>query len=157
MTEKCILFLLYRVCSARRTKNFMLIFRLSKHNSFLFLQDLVTGSLFFKKNSPFNKKVLCVELPHRFLFFSNLYTCLSLYPPFSVEYLISFPNIHSAVHTYLNYPTLHISRYPRGNSALLLVGGEPFFIQWETSFTGPSNWLSTIFKERFFDSFSTIF
>ncbi len=69
-------------------------------------------------------------------FFSNLYTCLSLYPPVSVEYLISFPNIHSAVHTYLNYPTLHISRYPRGNLALLLVGGEPYFIQWDQALLG---------------------
>jgi hypothetical protein len=144
------------VCYDRRTKNFMLIFRLRKHNSFLSLQDLMTGPLFFKRTVPLIWKI-CVSNCPIGSFFSNLYTCLSLYPPFSVEYLISFPNIHSAVHTYLNYPTLHISRYPRGNLALLLVGGEPFFIQWESSFTGPSNWQSTIFKERFFDSFSTIF
>ncbi len=144
------------MCYDRRTKNFMLIFRLRKHNSFLSLQDLMTGPLFFKRTVPLIWKI-CVSNCPIGSFFSNLYTCLSLYPPFSVEYLISFPNIHSAVHTYLNYPTLHISRYPRGNLALLLVGGEPFFIQWESSFTGPSNWQSTIFKERFFDSFSTIF
>jgi hypothetical protein len=115
----------------------MLIFRLSKHNSFLALQDLVTGPLFFKRTCPFSKKVLCVELPHRF-FFSLIFipACLSIPLSLLNTYLISFPNIHSAVHTYLNYPTLHISRYPRGNLALLLVGGEPFFIQWDQALLG---------------------